>query len=207
MPSLFFLALTDMSSWEVDIGSGKQSVFVYLTSSVPATFSSQFCVLNETGCSPVGPEHTLRVVGIFWERGGECGFNVNVSKSVTSLIHFTGGGSCRDQDGAASSPCCAAAVRPGKVHAATLTGWKTTKLYHHVQNQLSYSCFAWFSCRCGSRVLLFTEEEFSAQTVSLLKMFTHTDTHTSPNVLTYVPLCMTSFTICMCAHTLLLLSK
>ncbi|XP_053281360.1 uncharacterized protein LOC128442805 [Pleuronectes platessa] len=53
----------DMSSWEVNIGSGKQSVFVYLSSSAPATFSIQFCVINETGCSPLGPEHTLRMEG------------------------------------------------------------------------------------------------------------------------------------------------
>ncbi|XP_062248516.1 uncharacterized protein LOC133957099 [Platichthys flesus] len=53
----------DISSWEVNIGSGKQSVFVYLTSSAPATFSIQFCVMNEMGCSPLGPEHTLTMEG------------------------------------------------------------------------------------------------------------------------------------------------
>ncbi|XP_034446377.1 LOW QUALITY PROTEIN: uncharacterized protein LOC117764585 [Hippoglossus hippoglossus] len=53
----------DMSSWEVNIGSGKQSVFVYLTSLAPATFSIQFCVINEMGCSPIGAEHTLRMEG------------------------------------------------------------------------------------------------------------------------------------------------
>ncbi|XP_071332724.1 interleukin-17 receptor E [Trachinotus anak] len=53
----------DMSSWEVYIGPGKQSVFVYLTSLVPAMFSAQLCVLDEMGCSPLGPVHTLRMEG------------------------------------------------------------------------------------------------------------------------------------------------
>ncbi|XP_026188942.1 interleukin-17 receptor E [Mastacembelus armatus] len=53
----------DMSSWEVDIGLGRQSVFVHITSSVPAKFSAQLCVLNEMGCTPIGLVHTLRVEG------------------------------------------------------------------------------------------------------------------------------------------------
>uniref|UniRef100_A0A3Q1IPJ3 SEFIR domain-containing protein n=1 Tax=Anabas testudineus TaxID=64144 RepID=A0A3Q1IPJ3_ANATE len=53
----------DMSSWEAHIGPGRQSVIVYLTSLVPAMFSAQFCVLNKTGCSPIGPVHALRTEG------------------------------------------------------------------------------------------------------------------------------------------------
>ncbi|GAA6216407.1 interleukin-17 receptor E-like isoform X3 [Lates japonicus] len=62
----------DMSSLEVYIGPGKQSVLVYLTSSVPAMYSAQLCVLNETGCSPIGQVHTLRMEG----KAGEISVNV-----------------------------------------------------------------------------------------------------------------------------------
>ncbi|XP_040009991.1 uncharacterized protein LOC120804548 [Xiphias gladius] len=55
--------LADISSWEVYTGPGMQSVFVYLTSVVPAMFSAQLCVVNEMGCSPIGPVHTLRMEG------------------------------------------------------------------------------------------------------------------------------------------------
>ncbi|KAG7228122.1 hypothetical protein INR49_013405 [Caranx melampygus] len=51
-----------VSTWDVYIGPGRQSVFVYLTSLVPAAFSAQLCVLNEMGCSPMGPVHALTMV-------------------------------------------------------------------------------------------------------------------------------------------------
>lgn len=50
---------SDMSSWEVYIGQGRQSILVYLTSSAPAKFSGQLCVLTETGCTPMGPTHSV----------------------------------------------------------------------------------------------------------------------------------------------------
>ncbi|KAK9514863.1 hypothetical protein VZT92_025549 [Zoarces viviparus] len=55
----------DMSSWEVNIGPGRQSVFVYLTSSVPAKFSAQLCVLKhpQRGCTPVGRVHSVTMEG------------------------------------------------------------------------------------------------------------------------------------------------
>ncbi|XP_068454380.1 interleukin-17 receptor E [Clinocottus analis] len=48
-----------MSSWEVNIRPGSKSVHLYLTSSFPATFSAQLCVLSERGCSPVGRVHSV----------------------------------------------------------------------------------------------------------------------------------------------------
>ncbi|XP_070696289.1 uncharacterized protein [Pempheris klunzingeri] len=53
----------DMSSWEVHIGLGRQSVFLYLTSFVAATFSAQLCVLNERGCTPIGQVHSVTMEG------------------------------------------------------------------------------------------------------------------------------------------------
>uniref|UniRef100_A0A3P8TC29 SEFIR domain-containing protein n=1 Tax=Amphiprion percula TaxID=161767 RepID=A0A3P8TC29_AMPPE len=58
------LFTSDMSTWEVDIGPGRQSILVYLTSSSPAKFSAQLCVLTETGCTPVGPSHSVTMVNI-----------------------------------------------------------------------------------------------------------------------------------------------
>lgn len=52
-----------MSSWEVYIELGQWSVFVYLTSSVPATFSAQLCVLNDRGCTPTAQVHSVRMEG------------------------------------------------------------------------------------------------------------------------------------------------
>ncbi|XP_034551928.1 interleukin-17 receptor C [Notolabrus celidotus] len=52
---------SDKSSWEVYITAGKQSVYVCLTSTVQAEFSAQLCVLNEKGCTPVGPVHFAAV--------------------------------------------------------------------------------------------------------------------------------------------------
>ncbi|XP_070767040.1 uncharacterized protein [Enoplosus armatus] len=53
----------DVSSWEVYIGPGRQSVFLYLSSSVPAKFSAQLCVFNERGCTPMGPVHSVTMDG------------------------------------------------------------------------------------------------------------------------------------------------
>ncbi|KAK2851605.1 hypothetical protein Q5P01_007881 [Channa striata] len=49
--------------WKVSIELGRQSVFVYLASSVPAMFSTQLCVLSEMGCTPIGPVRELRAEG------------------------------------------------------------------------------------------------------------------------------------------------
>uniref|UniRef100_A0A3Q1FW25 Uncharacterized LOC110958467 n=1 Tax=Acanthochromis polyacanthus TaxID=80966 RepID=A0A3Q1FW25_9TELE len=54
---------SDMSTWEVNIGPGRQSILVYLTSSSPAKFSAQLCVLTKTGCTPVGPTHSVTMDG------------------------------------------------------------------------------------------------------------------------------------------------
>ncbi|XP_032376889.1 uncharacterized protein LOC116692581 [Etheostoma spectabile] len=53
----------DMSSWEVYIRPGRLSVFLYLTSSVPAKFSAQLCVLNKRGCTPMGLVHSVTMHG------------------------------------------------------------------------------------------------------------------------------------------------
>ncbi|XP_008286445.1 interleukin-17 receptor E [Stegastes partitus] len=57
------LFTSDMSSWEAYIGPSRQSIVVYLTSSAPAKFSAQLCVLTETGCRPMGPAHSLTMDG------------------------------------------------------------------------------------------------------------------------------------------------
>ncbi|XP_029912682.1 uncharacterized protein LOC115362755 [Myripristis murdjan] len=54
---------SDMSSWEAHIGPGRQSLLVYLTSSVPAKFSAQLCILSETGCTSKGLAHSVRMEG------------------------------------------------------------------------------------------------------------------------------------------------
>lgn len=53
----------DESSWEVDIGLGRQSLFLYLTSLTPAKFSAQLCVLHETGCAATGEVYSLTMNG------------------------------------------------------------------------------------------------------------------------------------------------
>ncbi|XP_030277724.1 uncharacterized protein LOC115584441 isoform X2 [Sparus aurata] len=58
----------DMSSWEVYMAPGRQSVFLHLTSSVPATFSAQLCVPDERGCTPMGQVHSLTMDGNTTER-------------------------------------------------------------------------------------------------------------------------------------------
>ncbi|XP_056131338.1 uncharacterized protein LOC130108444 [Lampris incognitus] len=54
---------SDVSPWEAHIGAGRQGVFVYLTSSVPARFSAQLCILNERGCASQGHVHSIRMRG------------------------------------------------------------------------------------------------------------------------------------------------
>nr|XP_046253351.1 uncharacterized protein LOC124063592 [Scatophagus argus] len=53
----------DMSSWEVYIRTGSKTVSVYLTSTDPAKFSAQLCVLSEKGCTPTGEIHTVTMDG------------------------------------------------------------------------------------------------------------------------------------------------
>ncbi|KAM4562235.1 uncharacterized protein PAE49_010775 isoform 2-T2 [Odontesthes bonariensis] len=50
-----------MSPWETYIGPGRQSISVFLTSSSPAKFSTQLCVLTEKGCTPMGTVHSVTV--------------------------------------------------------------------------------------------------------------------------------------------------
>lgn len=110
-----------MSSWEVYIGPGRQSVFLYLTSSAPAKFSAQLCVLNERGCTPMGQIHSVTMVSMQmrlrerkWEKKNRW-FNVNMSEYVTLLICFTGREYYRDEDKCAASLSCWEAVCAGKV--------------------------------------------------------------------------------------------
>lgn len=73
-----------MSSWEVHVGPGRKSMFLYLTSSVRAKFSAQLCLLNERECTPVGQVHSVTMVNVQYicvcekerakERGGEMAF-------------------------------------------------------------------------------------------------------------------------------------
>ncbi|XP_028266628.1 interleukin-17 receptor E isoform X2 [Parambassis ranga] len=53
----------DEPSWGVYIGPGCQSIVVHLTSSAPAKFSAQLCVLTEEGCVPSRETHTVTVQG------------------------------------------------------------------------------------------------------------------------------------------------
>ncbi|XP_055366433.1 interleukin-17 receptor E isoform X2 [Betta splendens] len=50
---------SDMTSWEVSVGRGRQSLSVHVASEEPAGFSAQLCVLEETGCTATGPVHVL----------------------------------------------------------------------------------------------------------------------------------------------------
>ncbi|KAF7664847.1 hypothetical protein LDENG_00161770 [Lucifuga dentata] len=51
-----------ISTWEVYIGPGRQSLFVYIISSIQAEFSAQLCVLHERGCAPNAHVHSVRMV-------------------------------------------------------------------------------------------------------------------------------------------------
>ncbi|XP_010794220.1 interleukin-17 receptor E [Notothenia coriiceps] len=50
-----------MSSWEVHMGPGRQSVVLFITSLAPASFSAQLCVLNERECTPMGQVHSVTI--------------------------------------------------------------------------------------------------------------------------------------------------
>ncbi|XP_068609505.1 uncharacterized protein [Brachionichthys hirsutus] len=54
---------TDPSPWEVDVGLGRQSMLLYVTSSVPAKFSAQLCTLNERECTPTGDVGSATMAG------------------------------------------------------------------------------------------------------------------------------------------------
>ncbi|XP_076596211.1 uncharacterized protein LOC143326518 [Chaetodon auriga] len=54
---------TDMSSWEVYIRPGRQSLSLFLTSFVPAEFSAQLCVLNERECALMGEVYSSKMDG------------------------------------------------------------------------------------------------------------------------------------------------
>ncbi|XP_029974525.1 uncharacterized protein LOC115408071 isoform X2 [Salarias fasciatus] len=51
----------DRPTWEATLGPGRRSILVSVTSSAPAEFSAQLCVLSEGGCSPTGPTQSLRM--------------------------------------------------------------------------------------------------------------------------------------------------
>ncbi|XP_063737599.1 uncharacterized protein LOC134863180 isoform X2 [Eleginops maclovinus] len=53
----------DMSSWEVYMGPGRQSVVLFITSSTPARFAAQLCLLNERECTPMGQVHSETIEG------------------------------------------------------------------------------------------------------------------------------------------------
>ncbi|XP_068997489.1 uncharacterized protein [Embiotoca jacksoni] len=53
----------DTPSWEVYVGSGRQNILVYLTSSAPAKLSAQLCVLTERECAPIGQVHSVTTEG------------------------------------------------------------------------------------------------------------------------------------------------
>ncbi|CAG6021632.1 unnamed protein product, partial [Menidia menidia] len=48
-----------LSSWETHIGPGRRSISVFVTSSSPAKFSAQLCLLTEGECTPTGPVHSV----------------------------------------------------------------------------------------------------------------------------------------------------
>ncbi|KAM6981635.1 uncharacterized protein LKV04_012381 [Tautogolabrus adspersus] len=54
---------SDKSSWEAYIRPGRQSMFLYLTSSTQAKFSAQVCALSEEGCTPMGQVHSTTIEG------------------------------------------------------------------------------------------------------------------------------------------------
>lgn len=60
--SAFLPVCADTPSWEVYLGPVGQSVFLYLSSSTPATFSAQLCVLEDRTCTPVGEIHSVAMV-------------------------------------------------------------------------------------------------------------------------------------------------
>ncbi|XP_028309979.1 uncharacterized protein LOC114467692 isoform X2 [Gouania willdenowi] len=54
----------DTPLWEAYVGPGRQSLLVYITSSVQAKFSAQLCELSERACTPIGlPPHSIALKG------------------------------------------------------------------------------------------------------------------------------------------------
>lgn len=54
--------LADMSTWEVNVGGGRRSLVLHLTSDIPATFSAQLCVPDQLGCAPQGEIHSVTAI-------------------------------------------------------------------------------------------------------------------------------------------------
>ncbi|XP_011475578.2 interleukin-17 receptor E isoform X1 [Oryzias latipes] len=54
----------EIPGWEADVGPGRQSMVVHLTSSAPGNFSAQLCVLTEVGCTPVGSVHSVAMKNV-----------------------------------------------------------------------------------------------------------------------------------------------
>uniref|UniRef100_A0A8C6TKP8 SEFIR domain-containing protein n=1 Tax=Neogobius melanostomus TaxID=47308 RepID=A0A8C6TKP8_9GOBI len=53
---------SDMSSWMVHVDLRRQSILVYINSSVPAKFSAQLCKLSQTTCASIGDIQSLNTV-------------------------------------------------------------------------------------------------------------------------------------------------
>ncbi|KAK0133363.1 Interleukin-17 receptor E [Merluccius polli] len=53
----------DESKWEARVGPGWRSLMVHLTSTVPASFSAQLCVLRHSGCYSIGHTYSGRTDG------------------------------------------------------------------------------------------------------------------------------------------------
>ncbi|XP_046896506.1 interleukin-17 receptor E isoform X2 [Hypomesus transpacificus] len=49
------------SSWDVYVGPGWKSLYVYLYTKKPASFSAQHCVLEKGGCISTGPVHSTKM--------------------------------------------------------------------------------------------------------------------------------------------------
>lgn len=67
-----FLTSTDKPSWETHITPGRQSMSVHISSTVPAEFSAQLCVLTESGCEPRGHIHSESMVSLGVQYGNKC---------------------------------------------------------------------------------------------------------------------------------------
>ncbi|XP_045065259.1 uncharacterized protein LOC121546438 [Coregonus clupeaformis] len=52
-----------MSKWEAYVGPGSQSLCVYLTSTIPASFAAQLCVRQEKGCVSRGAIYLINIGG------------------------------------------------------------------------------------------------------------------------------------------------
>ncbi|CAL8325147.1 unnamed protein product [Merluccius merluccius] len=54
---------SDESKWEARVGPGWRSLMVHLTSTTPASFSAQLCVLRHSGCYSIGHTYSGRTDG------------------------------------------------------------------------------------------------------------------------------------------------